>query len=277
MFKHYWKPMEEAGVDGGEGGGSSGGGAQGGEGVVQATALQQAAGQQVGIPEKFLVKMEDGTIDQNASIGKWGESYAALEKRMVSGDAPPKEAKDYTVAPPDALKESWKPEEDKMFQEFRDKAFGAGMNQKQFDLVMGEYFKMAGGTQDAATQMSADECTANLKETWKTDAEYEKNTKFAVDAFMAYGGDDFDEMVKTYGNDPKIIRLMSKIGAELKEDSSFKVDTSAAARENIDSLLASEAYRNPDHAEHAKVSRQVREYYEAVNAKAQKTGAGAIL
>ena len=42
------------------------------------------------IPEKFRVVGEDGKLSIESSARKLAENYSLLEKRMGSGDAPPK-------------------------------------------------------------------------------------------------------------------------------------------------------------------------------------------
>jgi hypothetical protein len=281
--------MDEAGADGVDGGGASGAAPDGASGATDltttttttdqaetaatGTVLEGAAGKAPGaIPEKFQVKNEDGSINQDASIAKWGESYAALEKRIVAGDLPPKDAKEYQVSVPEELKESWNADDDPAFQGFRDRALGVGLTQKQFDFVMGEYFKAAGNLVNGNVSLSAEEATAELKKEWKTDAEYQTKTAAAVRALGAYADKDFDDFIKTYGNDPKVIRMMARIGAEIKEDSSFTVDTSQTAATTIESLLKSEAYKDPAHPEHQKVSRQVADYYATKSVKDRRTG-----
>lgn len=52
------------------------------------------------------------SLDIEASSLKLAEAYGHLEKRMGSGDVPPKAAADYKIAVPEALKDVWNPKED---------------------------------------------------------------------------------------------------------------------------------------------------------------------
>jgi hypothetical protein len=113
------------GGDAGAGGaGASGADAATGEG--QGTALQKGAPPAT-IPEKYQVKKEDGTLDIEASSLKLAEAYGHLEKRLGSGDVPPKTAEEYQVTVPDALKDVWKPDDDTLLQDFKKEAHSKGM------------------------------------------------------------------------------------------------------------------------------------------------------
>ena len=106
---------------GAEGGSPTGAAAEGGAAGSGGTALEaggQGEGQQHFIPEKFLVKAEDGTVDLEGSAKKLAENYGNLEKRMGSGDMPPKSAEDYQITVPDTLKDVWNPKEDALLGEF---------------------------------------------------------------------------------------------------------------------------------------------------------------
>ncbi|MDC5554952.1 hypothetical protein OHX01_17970, partial [Acinetobacter baumannii] len=49
------------------------------------------------IPDKFKVTAEDGSVDYKATLSKMNESYTGLEKRIGSGDLPPKDVAGYKV------------------------------------------------------------------------------------------------------------------------------------------------------------------------------------
>ena len=73
-----------------DGAAGTGGDPAGGQTALQAGADTGA----VSIPEKYQVKKEDGSIDIEASSLKLAEAYGHLEKRLGSGDAPPKTAEE---------------------------------------------------------------------------------------------------------------------------------------------------------------------------------------
>jgi len=252
---------------GGAAGGAAGaGGAGAGESVLAAGAAGGAAGaQQDFIPEKLRVSKEDGTLDLDASARKLAEAYSTAEKRIGTGDIPPKTAEEYAVAVPDAFKETWKPEEDQSFKDFRAKAHEAGMTQKQLDLVMSRYFEMAPKLVAGAAVMDANSATAELKKTWATDADFSRNVRNAyvgANALAEKAGLKIDDIMSSpLGNDPKFLKLMAAIGPEFAEDVP-PGGQQMTSQEDIDSLMRSEAYTNPRHADHAKISERVRKYFE---------------
>ena len=229
------------------------------------TALSQGAeaGQAVAIPEKYQVKKEDGTLDIEASSLKLAEAYGHLEKRMGSGDLPPKTADEYAIAVPDALKETWNPKEDPLLGDFLKDAHAAGLTQKQVDLVMGKYFEMAPALVDGSRQLSADDCVADLRSEWKTDDQYKAEVGKAYKAAVAYGDKDAEAIIKDYGNDPRIVRFMARVGNELGEDRSLNPGGSQQGGQSVESLMSSEAYNNPKHVDHARISAQVQRHFQA--------------
>lgn len=259
-----------AGADGGQAGAGGAGDGGAGQGTAAQSVLAGAAagteGQQqqqqtVTIPEKYQVKKEDGSIDIEASSLKLAEAYGHLEKRFGSGDVPPKSAEEYQITVPDAFKDVWKPEEDQAFQDFRKDALAAGMTQKQFDLVMDRYFKVAPQLVEGSKRLSADECIADLRQEWKDDQTFNAELGKAFKAAVAYGGNDAEALIQEYGSDPRFIRMMNRIGGELGEDSSINPGDVLANGQSIESVMQSEAYTNPKHPDHAKVSKQVSDYW----------------
>lgn len=294
MRRKFYVCMDEANA--GEGGGSSSGladsgatgatenaggqtGATGetdgaGTGDNAGTALSQA-GQQpqtVAIPEKYQVKKEDGSIDVEASSLKLAEAYGHLEKRLGSGDVAPKAVADYQIAVPDELKDQWNPGEDAKLQDFLGKAHASGLTQKQLDLVMGAYFETAKDLVTGSRMLSADECVAELKTEWKTDEQYKSEIGKAFKAAQAYGDNDAEAIVRDYGNDPRIIRLLSRVGSEIGEDQSMGTGNALPTGQTVEGLMVSEAYTNPKHPDHARVSAQVQAYFGKQAEAAAKAG-----
>ena len=264
-----------AGVAAGAGsaaGGAAGGGEAGAGGAGAAGSLLAAGAAGAGenttdyIPEKYRVNKDDGTFDLEASSRKLAEAYGHAEKRIGSGDVPPKTAEDYAVTVPDAFKESWKPEEDPKFQDFRTKAFESGMTQKQLDLVMSQYFEMAPGLVAGAMALDSNAATAELQKTWSTEADFKKNVSNAYTGTAAIAqkaGLNIDDVMSPagLGNNVMFLKLMAAIGPEFTEDR-VPGGESKFAQEDIDSLMMSDAYKNPKHPEHAKTSAKVKAYFE---------------
>lgn len=257
-------PGAAASAGTGEGaGGASGAGSAGS--VLAAGAAGAAAGTTDFIPEKYRTNKEDGTLDLEASARKLAEAYGNAEKRIGAGDIPPKTAEEYAVTVPEAFKETWKPEEDQAFKDFRTKAHEAGMTQKQLDLVMGQYFEMAPKLVAGAAVMDANAATAELKKTWATEADFNRNVRNAfvgANALAQKAGLTVDEIMNSpLGNDPRFLKLMAAIGPEFSEDAP-PGGQQMASQEDIDALMRSEAYMNPKHADHVRTSEKVRKYFE---------------
>lgn len=279
--------MEQAGADGAAGGGAAAGaagdggaaaggaagaaagaGAAGAAGSVLASGAAGAAEGATGtdfIPEKLRVMKDDGTLDMDASSRKLAEAYGSLEKRFGSGEAPPKDASEYKITVPDALKEAFDPATDESMKGFLAGAHAAGLNQAQVDFVMGKYFEMAPQLAAGAAQYDATTATAELKKSWATEADFTRNVRNAyvgTNAAAQKAGLDVAEIMNgPLGNNPQFLRLMAALGPEFQEDPGAG-GASMVSQDDINTLLTSEAYTNPRHADHAKVSLKIKQYFE---------------
>lgn len=217
------------------------------------------------IPEKLRINKEDGTLDLDGSSRKMAEAYGALEKRLGSGDAPPAAPADYKVAVPEAFKEAIDPATDPGIKGFLDGAHAAGMNQAQVDFVMSQYFDMAPKLVAGAGQLDEAGATAELKKVWVNESEFKRNVNNAyagATAIAQRAGLNVDEIMSAnaLGNNVQFLRLMAAIGPEFVEDKSIGA-TKMTAEADITGLMASPAYTDPKHPEHAQVSARVGEYF----------------
>lgn len=258
--------------------------------VVQPTALQAGAvatpaavpatpGPNDWIPEKHRVFAADGkALDLEASARKVAEAYSHAEKRIGSGDVPPKTAEEYKINVPESMAEKWKVDDlnkDPSMQDFLGKAHAAGLTQKQIDLTIGEYLsraeKLAGGVQE----LDFADCTKQLKTDWPTEADYAKNLNAAFRAGKAYAGPDFDAILKDYGNDPRVVRMLAKVGAEMKEDTGAAPAAQGMTQPAAEALTKSPVYWDKKHPDHVATVEKVRAFYEGMYGTKPKTG-GAI-
>lgn len=209
------------------------------------------------LPEKFRV-MNGDQLDLEASARKLAdEGYRALEKRVGSGDLPPKAAADYAVAVPDQFKEVW--QEDERFQQFRADAHAAGLTQKQFDFVVGKYFNIVPELVNAGKQVSADEAATQLREVWKTDAEFTANAQDAYRAFKAFGDEADAALVDS---SPAMLKMLAKIGKEMRESGGITPQAEGIPADDVKDLMKSEAYLNPKHPEHKATAAKVQKFYQ---------------
>lgn len=280
MFKNrlLMRLMEQA-VAGDEGAAGAGAtteqpgaeaGAAAGENATDASLLQtgktgeQAGADQHFIPEKYHVKKEDGSIDLEASSKKLAEAHGHLEKKLGSNEPPPATAADYTFTPPDELKDVFTAD-DPLLKGFIEDAHKLGFSQKQMDAAMTHLFKFVPGLVAGNAAVSQEEARAELLQDWGDEATMNKNLGLANKAFTAYvDAKDAEAIDKLAGNNPALLRMLAKIGKELGED--HPVNTSQTVTETeeqqIKQLMASEAYINPRHPDHASISSKVKTFFD---------------
>ena len=181
---------------------------------------------------------------------------------------------------PEALAASVKAEElaaQPAFKEFLGKLHGAGLTQKQADAVVGEFLDRSMKLQGAMAQISADEATAKLKEAWPADADFKANLSAAYKAGQAYAGGDFEGILKDYGNDARIVKMLAAVGKELAEDTGAPHAGQQMADVDVEALTKSSAYWNPNDPQHASIKAKVTAHYLALHGdKAKSTGSMAF-
>lgn len=189
------------------------------------------------------------------------EAYGHAEKRIGSGDVAPKSAEDYKVNIPAALADKVKAEDiaaDPKMKDFLAKAHAEGLTQKQVDFMVGEHLARSLDLQGALKVLSAQECTAELRKSWTTDADYSAGVQRAFRAAEAYAGEDLDGFMQAYGNDPRIVSLLAAVGAELSEDRAAPGGAGGVTTQaTLDSLVKSKAYMDPMDPAHTTTKQQV--------------------
>lgn len=207
------------------------------------------------IPEKFRVAKEDGSIDHDATMQKMLESYSNLEKRIGTGDLPPKTETEYKLdysSFPEGIKID--PEREKSFLK---SCHAMGMTNKQVQGVMDRYAELiAEGLQMQTNQKQAEE--EALKKEWGDD--FDVNIKFAQKAFLAYADEQDKANIDQIGNNTALLRILTKIGKDMEEDTFVKGD-GASSPESLDALMRSEPYWNDKHPEHKATVQKVKEFY----------------
>lgn len=233
----------------------------GGAAATPAPAPSAAAEAEFKFADKVIVQ-KDGATDWEATARQAEQARQHLERRMGAGDAPPAAATDYKTVVPEALAERI-PVADldasADFQSFKTAMHGAGLSQKQMEVVTSELLTRSMKLQEALPVLQAAECTAALKQIdgWKSDAEYNAQIGKAYTAAKAYGGANFDAILKDYGNDPRIVQLLAGVGAELAEDTQPSPEAQQQLQENLDTLQSSAAYLNANDPQHASVMAKV--------------------
>ncbi len=238
--------------------------AAGGSILSQGAAAAQAGGQPAApatpfdwVPEKHRVVKEGGSdLDIEATARKLADANKAFEKRFGSGDVPPKTPDEYAI---ETLPEGITFDDikaDPAMQSFMKGAHARGITNAQLEYVLNEHLNIMGSTMGAAEQMSIEECGQELRKTWANPTEYDRNLGNAYRALQAFADSPEDaEALDEIGNNPALVRLLAKIGAELQEDTPIGEGTQAARDWDgeIASLRANPAYLDSSHPEHKQV------------------------
>ncbi|WP_223621180.1 hypothetical protein [Lysobacter sp. ESA13C] len=210
------------------------------------------------IPEKYRVAKEDGTFDLEASTAKMLDGHAALEKRLGTGEAPPKDADSYDPKVDGFDMEALKQDPD--YQKFLKGAHGAGLTNKQVEYVLSQYASSAALAQVDSTALSAEAFKAEMVGNhWKGAGEYEENMSQAMKAIRAYEPDITAEEISGLPNHPIVAKILAAVGRETAEDRAVRVNPMSAADfdTQLASLHASPAYMDAMHPEHSKVIKQI--------------------
>ncbi|CAI2526979.1 Uncharacterised protein [Serratia ficaria] len=260
-IKHLFMNAD-AGADAGGNGDAAnpGTGDAGGNSLLSTGAPSQSAEGDF-IPEKYRTSGEDGKFNLQDSARKLADAYTHLEKRFGSGDAPPKTADEYA---PKVEAEGFKWDEfkaDPEMQGFLKAAHAKGITNDQMGFILGEYMQRAPGLVGGAAELDAEAATTALRETWKTDADFQKNIGLAHRAFMSLADPADKDKMDEIGNNPMVIRMLAKVGAEMGEDAPVNGEINQEEQQAIRDLMKSEAYTNPKHADHERVSAQVKAFY----------------
>lgn len=270
-IKHLFMNAEQgaeapAGSTGGNDGGNGGGAENPGAGNPAGNSLLSTGAGEPGandwIPEKYRVMGEGGILDIEGSARKLADAYSHLEKRMGSGDTPPKTADEYA---PKVEVEGFKWDEfkaDPRMQSFMKSAHAKGITNDQMGFILGEYAQLAPELVNGAAALDSEAATTQLREVWKTDAEFNKNIGLAFRAFNSLTDEGDRGRIDEIGNNPMVIRMLAKIGAEMQEDAPAGADSNPAEQQTIRDLMKSEAYMNPKHTDHECVSATVKAYYQ---------------
>ena len=215
------------------------------------------------LPEKYRVTGADGALDLAASSRKMAEGYTALEKRVGTGELPPKTPEEYSVkldgVGDEQLKEIM---DDPAMGGFLKGAHAKGLTNDQVGYVLGEYLKVAPQLTEGAQRLDQQTAADELRKEWTTDAAFNENLSLAQSAFKAFAPAADQDRINEIGNNPIVIRLLAHIGKEMQEDSPAGNPIAAAVSTDIESLMRSEAYTNSKHPDHARVNEQVKRFYE---------------
>lgn len=238
--------------------------------LASAPAAGAAAAAPAGLEflqEKFHVKDAAGKLDEAASLRKQAEAYAPLVKRLGTDEMPPATAAEYKITAPKDLDQA-------AFDEFvKDPATVAalegmhqlGLTNKQTDAVMQMYLQSAATMAAGGQALSAEDCITELRKEWKTEGDLTKNIGAARHAATQLGarvGVDFAAIEASgLASNPLFIRMAAALAPEFGEDTAPA--GAALPATDLDSLVKSPAYMNPNDPNHAAVKARVTAHFAA--------------
>lgn len=212
------------------------------------------------VPEKFHVKAADGSLDMQATLLKQAESYTNLEKVKPATPTAPASAADYTFEIPENLK-THAPEE-VVTTAFRERMHKLGLSQEQFSGVMGEYFNLLPEVLNTALQTSVAEARSELSKVWTTPASFEAGVSNAQRAIDGAPEGIRQQVFERFGRDPLFLQFAASFGAEMREDTApAPAGGGGGGPTEVEQLMASEAYRDPRHKDHATVTARVQTFF----------------
>ena len=267
-LKHLFMNEEPGAEQSGGGGDNNGGGSSNNPGTGEPSGnslLSTGAGEPGAsdwLPEQYRVMGEDGKLNIEGSARKLADAHTSLEKRLGSVGTPPKTADEYE---PKVEVEGFNWEEfkaDPRMQSFMKTAHAKGITNDQMSFILGEYAQRAPELVGGAAALDSEAASTQLREVWKTDAEFKKNIGLAYRAFNSLADEADKGRMDEIGNNPMVIRMLAKVGAEMQEDAPAGGDVNLEEQQTIRDLMKSPAYMDPKHADHERVSAQVKAYYQ---------------
>lgn len=265
-IKHLFMNAEPGAEQGGGNGGGNDGGNNPGTGDPSGNSLLSTGAGEPGatdwLPEKYRVVGDDGKLNIEGSARKLADAHTSLEKRLGSVGTPPKTADEYE---PKVEVEGFNWEEfkaDPRMQSFMKSAHAKGITNEQMSFIIGEYAQRAPELVNGAAELDAENAATQLREVWKTDAEFNKNIGLAYRAFNQLADDTDKGRMDEIGNNPMVIRMLAKVGAEMQEDAPAGGEVNLAEQQTIRDLMKSTAYMDPKHADHERVSAKVKAFYQ---------------
>lgn len=230
------------------------------QGAAAATGAGQAAAAATPfdwVPEKHRVIKDGSTdLDVEATARKLADANKAFEKRFGAGDVPPKTPEEYVI---DKLPDGFSVDDikgDPVMLDYIKGAHALGMTNAQLQYALNGHLNILKDTIGASEQLSIEECGQELRKTWANPTEYDRNLGNAYRAMQAFVASEEDAAaLDEIGNNPALVRMLAKIGAELQEDTPIGEGTQAAQDWDgeIASIRANPAYLDSSHPEHKQV------------------------
>lgn len=253
----------------GEGGGDGKGGQETPEQKALAAAEKDAR-RPKHVPSKYW-DAEKGVVRDEQAFKSLGE----LETRMRVIGLPPKTADEYKYEIPKEVAALGIETDPRVDAEFKKGALEQGLTQKQYEWMLGTWYKQLPHLADQVAQFSEESCQAELVKVYKTPEAATAATKRAYRAFSAYAKPEEMAMIDKIGNIPVVIQVLERIGKELGEDPGINPEAILDG-ESLATLMRGKEgdtdapYWNPSDPRHKETKAKVMRHHEAAAAKARR-------
>jgi hypothetical protein len=170
---------------------------------------------------------------------------------------PPETAEGYKINVPESLKGKIDGEaltKDAGFKADIAKLHAAGASQKVVDAARATVLERGMAMREALPMLQASDCEAALRQVdgWKNDQEYIAQMQTAFSAGSQIFGKAFAGMeARATGTTRTSSKAWPASASEMAEDRGPSPEALQQANTNLDALMASPAYTNPNHPQHA--------------------------
>jgi len=201
-------------------------------------------------------------------IPKTEEEYSEVYSKLGRPD----DASAYELNVPQGLEPYFN---EQALNDFKSVAHKIGLNQNQVNALM-EYQSGAINyeleNQPAMLAQQKEQVESQLKSEWGLD--FQKNMRAAHRALQVYGDDEIIELMNgPAGNNPAVVKLFARLGAEVTEDMAQNTQRSNVAvspldaQDEINSTMANpnHPYFDASHPEHRTAVERMRQLHEKVH------------
>lgn len=231
------------------------------------------------IPEKLRVMKEDGTFDLEASTAKLAEGYGNLEKRLGTGDAPPKDPESYDPKPERFDMEALKADE--QYKGWLKGAHAKGMTNDQVAYVLDSFADRQADIAPNPLLMPLEDFKTAVEPAFAEYGGFQKGIALGQRTIRTFVPDVTAEDLASIPHHPLIAKVLAAVGKELPEDTGTPRVGALSATDfdsEVATLKASEAFNNATHPEHqAAVDKMSSLYARRYGTTPQKLGAGAVV
>lgn len=151
-------------------------------------------------------------------------------------------------------------------QEFLERAREAGLNNDHLSFLLGEYSQLIPALMQENQHLDNEACMTAMNEVWggETSANFGFAQAAANNAIQ--NGILTAEEVNSpaFGNNPLVLKMAAYFGQQLQEDTP-PANAQQSGAEDVQSLIASEAYMNESHPDHKRVYAQVEKHFAKAN------------